>query len=162
MADSERFDARFDDAALALLLRTLVVESDRFADIFGSSRNMHRTDLNALTRIMDAERTGRPMRPGQLADALHLSASSVTSVVDRLEAAGHVRRDRSGTDRRQVVLRVNEEAMGVARAFFTPLVTELGRVWTEFDERDREVIARFLTRSTDATVTVRQRLSTSD
>ena len=161
MAVDERRDGRFEDAALVVLLRTLTVETDRFTDIFGASHHMHRTDLNALTRIMDAERAGRPLRPGQLAEALHLSASSVTSVVDRLEAAGHVHRDRSGTDRRQVVLRVNEEAMTVARAFFTPLAAEFDRAWAEFGDDDREVIARFLARSTDASVAVRQRLARS-
>ncbi|HEU5469683.1 MAG TPA: MarR family transcriptional regulator [Actinophytocola sp.] len=146
------------DAELAQLLRQLVVETDRFAEMFGAAHGMHRTDLNALTVIMDAARRGAPMSPSQLAAALHLSASATTAVLDRLEAAGHLHRDRDPTDRRRVELVMADHAMQLGQRFFTPLGAELAEAWATLTARERRTIARFLAASIDATVRVRTRL----
>ena len=148
-----------DHSALVRLLRQLTVESDRFAEIFGEKQRMHRTDLNALAVIMDARWSGVPMSPTRLAEALHLSASATTSVLDRLEASGHVERTRNPHDRRKVELRVADKALELGRDFFGPLDRAFTRAWAQFGDADREVIARFLTASIDATVTVRADLA---
>ncbi len=142
-----------DNAALVRLLRQLIVESDHFMSLFGEARGMHRTDLNALALIMDAR--DEPMSPGRLAEAMHLSASATTSVLDRLEAAGHVERTRSTRDRRKVELRVPAESLDLGRRFFTPLAGAFGRAWAGFGDGERETVARFLAASIEATVSVR-------
>ncbi len=63
------------------------MESNRFLEIFSAAHALHPTDMIALNLIMF---TGTPMTPGALAKALNLSASATTSVLDRLEKAGHV------------------------------------------------------------------------
>ncbi|MFC5289504.1 MarR family winged helix-turn-helix transcriptional regulator [Actinokineospora guangxiensis] len=143
------------DDELITLLRALTVESDRFAEMFGEVHGLHRTDLNALAVIMDAARAGRPMTPTALADALHLSYSATTSVVDRLERAGHVERGRSAVDRRKVELGMRERAREVGGAFFAPLRARYVDAWRDMSEEDRAVVARFLRVSIDATVAVR-------
>lgn len=157
-----RADAEVSDQVLVTRLRQLVVESDRFAEMFGETRGIHRTDLNALAVIMHADHAGRSLSPGDLAGSLHLSASTVTALLDRLEAAGHIRRERGTADRRRVELRVNDRALDVGRAFFAPLGAEMGRVWAEFGQAERLVIERFLALSTEATVRVRERLTAPD
>ncbi|MBY8849285.1 MarR family transcriptional regulator [Saccharothrix longispora] len=144
-----------DNSALVRLLRQLTVETDRFAEIFGDRQGMHRTDLNALAVIMDARWSGEPMSPGKLAEAMHLSASATTSVLDRLEASGHVERTRSPRDRRKVELHVHPKALDLGRAFFEPLNEAFTAAWAGFDDREKEVVARFLAASIDATVAVR-------
>jgi DNA-binding MarR family transcriptional regulator len=146
------------DAALVTLLRRLVLESDRFAEIFGERHRIHRTDLNALAVIMHAGAEGRSVGPRHLADALHLSPSAVTALVDRLEAAGHLHRDRSPGDRRRVELRVHDQALTLGRAYFGPLGEELTRAWADFGDDERAVIARFLARSIDSTTRIRRAL----
>ncbi|MFD1147714.1 MarR family winged helix-turn-helix transcriptional regulator [Saccharothrix hoggarensis] len=148
-----------DNSALVRLLRQLTVETDRFAEMFGEKQGMHRTDLNALAVIMDARWSGEPMSPSRLAAALHLSASATTSVLDRLEASGHVERVRSPHDRRKVELRVPDKALELGRRFFVPLDEAFTRAWEGFDDADREVVARFLAASIDATVAVRAGLA---
>jgi len=148
------------DATLVRLLRQLTVENDRFAEMFGEAHGLHRTDLNALVVIMDARRRGEAISPGQLARALHLSASATTAVLDRLEHAGHVERDRSPSDRRRIQLVMPDSALLVGEQFFRPLGVELSRAWERFDQRERATIAEFLTASIDATVRVRARLTT--
>ena len=146
------------DRGLGRLLRQLTVETDRFAEVFGETHGMHRTDLNALVVIMDSSRRGEPISPTQLARALHLSASATTAVLDRLEGAGHVYRDRDPSDRRRVGLLVADQALRVGEQFFTPLGTEMSRVWATFTAAERATIERFLTMSIEATVRVRASL----
>ncbi|GAB3467811.1 MarR family winged helix-turn-helix transcriptional regulator [Actinophytocola sediminis] len=152
-AGSEWPDEHGDDV-LVRKLRQLTVELDRFIEVLSLTHGMHRTDLTAVALIVDA---GQPLSPGELAHALHLSASATTALLDRLESAGHVRRERSTTDRRRIELRVNPEAREFRRAF-APLGRELSLGWGEFDGADRRVIARFLAASIDATVLARTAL----
>lgn len=144
-----------DNSTLVRLLRQLTVETDRFAELFGEKQRMHRTDLNALAVIMDARWGGEPMTPTRLAESLHMSTSATTSVLDRLEAAGHVERTRSPHDRRKVEVRVRDQALELGRRFFSPLDGAFTRAWEQFSEADKEVVARFLSASIDATVAVR-------
>jgi DNA-binding MarR family transcriptional regulator len=155
----EPAEADGSDDALGRQLRWFNVETDRFAELFGDAHGLHRTDLNALVVVMDAARRGESISPGQLARALHLSASATTAVLDRLAAAGHIRRDRDQADRRRIGLLVSEEALRLGEQFFRPLAVELSRAWTGFDAEQRAVIARFLSASIDATVRVRARLA---
>ncbi|MFC3455307.1 MarR family winged helix-turn-helix transcriptional regulator [Amycolatopsis speibonae] len=147
------------DDVLVLLLRQLTVESDRFAEMFGEAHGLHRTDLNALAVIMDAARMGTPMSPSRLASALHLSASATTSVLDRLERAGHLYRDRSATDRRKVELRMHDQARQIGAEFFLPLGERYAAAWRDMGEDERRTVARFLRGSIAATVEVRGRLA---
>ncbi|MFD0203429.1 MULTISPECIES: MarR family winged helix-turn-helix transcriptional regulator [Saccharothrix] len=148
-----------DNSTLVRLLRQLTVETDRFAELFGQKQRMHRTDLNALAVIMDARWSGEPMSPSRLAEALHLSASATTSVLDRLEASGHVERARNPHDRRKVELRTSEKALELGRHFFQPLDGAFTQAWERFSDADKEVVARFLSASIDATVAVRAGLA---
>ncbi|OLZ61834.1 MarR family transcriptional regulator [Amycolatopsis keratiniphila] len=147
------------DDLLVLLLRQLTVEADRFAEMFGEKHGLHRTDLNALAVIMDAARMGAPMSPSTLASALHLSASATTAVLDRLERAGHVHRDRSATDRRKVELRMHEKAREIGAEFFLPLGKRYAEAWREMGEDERRTVVRFLRGTIAATVEVRGRLA---
>ncbi|RSN21232.1 MarR family transcriptional regulator [Amycolatopsis sp. WAC 04169] len=147
------------DDLLVLLLRQLTVESDRFAEMFGEKHGLHRTDLNALAVIMDAARLGAPMSPSTLASALHLSASATTAVLDRLERAGHLHRDRSATDRRKVELRMHEKAREIGAEFFLPLGKRYAEAWREMGEDERRTVVRFLRGTIAATVEVRGRLA---
>ncbi|HEU4321888.1 MAG TPA: MarR family transcriptional regulator [Roseiflexaceae bacterium] len=52
-----------------------------------------------------------PMTAGQLAELTGLTTGSVTSMVDRLERAGYVRRESDPHDRRRVVVQADAEAM---------------------------------------------------
>ncbi len=144
------------DYDLSMLVRALVMESNRFLDIFSAAHELHPTDMTALHLIMSAR---SPMTPGALAKALNLSASATTSVLDRLERAGHVSRDRSQDDRRRVELRVLATAAALTATFFQPLAREYTATWEDLSPADRQAVARFLTATTEATARVRETLT---
>lgn len=138
------------DLDLTRLLQTLTVESDRYAERFGARHGLHRTDVNALALILDAARRGDPLSPTALARELELSPSATTSLIDRLEALGHVERTRPAGDRRRVALEVPEAALEEGRRMFVPLAAAFAEAWTGFDPAERKVVARFLEASTEA------------
>lgn len=70
-----------------------------------SSVSMGETDLLALRYLVDAEAAGAGVRPTELAARLGVTSASMTSLVDRLVAAGHVTREPHPSDRRAVILR---------------------------------------------------------
>ena len=86
------------------------------------------TDLNCLNILSFSGQ----MTAGQLAKATGLSTASITGVIDRLEQAGYVRRERDTNDRRRVVVRlVLDRAISDIASVFLPMV----HAWQEMVER---------------------------
>jgi len=86
------------------------------------------TDLNCLNILSFSGQ----MTAGELARATGLSTASITGVVDRLEEAGYVRRERDPRDRRRVVIRlVLEAALRDVASVFLPMM----RDWQEMAAR---------------------------
>lgn len=125
-------------------VRTLTYRTQHLAHAFAEHQTMHPTDLEAMVHVMQAETDGDPLTAGGLAGALNLSSAATTSVVDRLERAGHVQRERDAVDRRRVHLRITREAMGVAGAFFGPLGRRTDAVMAQFSEAELAAVHRFL------------------
>jgi DNA-binding MarR family transcriptional regulator len=102
-------------------LRLFTVESDVFVDVFARAHGLGRNDLNAIMWISEGTRSGHPLTAGELAARLGLGAPATTGLVDRLETAGHVRRERGPHDRRKVTIVMQPSALQLAMEFFVPL-----------------------------------------
>src|SRR3954469_4359086 len=102
-------------------LRLFTVETDVFVDVFARAHGLGRNDLNAIMWISEGTRSGQPITAGELATRLGLGAPATTGLVDRLENAGHVRRQRGPHDRRKVTIVMEPPALQLARDFFVPL-----------------------------------------
>ncbi len=78
--------------------------------IFNRLLREHGIEFNsAQGRILFVlwERDGIPIR--ELSEKTQLSKSTLTSMLDRLEGAGHIAREPSGEDRRIVLVKLTEE-----------------------------------------------------
>jgi DNA-binding MarR family transcriptional regulator len=122
--DAARAEAIAD---LVDALRSFTVESDVFVDVFARRHHLGRSDLNAIMWISTGEQGGTPITAGELAVRLGLGPPATTALVDRLEAAGHVRRTRDPQDRRKVTIVMEAPARDLATEYFVPL----GRLMTE-------------------------------
>jgi DNA-binding MarR family transcriptional regulator len=72
------------------------------------------TDLETL----DLLSTNGPLTAGRLAELTGLTTGAITGVVDRLEEAGLVRRERDAEDRRRVIVHlVPDRARAIARLY---------------------------------------------
>jgi DNA-binding MarR family transcriptional regulator len=128
-------EARID---VGLLLRRLSVELDAVGQRFADQEGLGRTDVRALTALMDATRDGRGLTAGGL------SSASVTALVDRLERMGHVHRERDEADRRRVVVAVSDTAMAAGRRFFGALQEDVVAAMEDYTDEELAVVRRFL------------------
>jgi DNA-binding MarR family transcriptional regulator len=86
-----------------------------------------------------------PMRMGEIADTLGCLRSSVTASVDRLEAAGLVRREPDPDDRRAKRLVLTEKGLAV-RATMMKASAEVFSAMTGLDEQGTDALLALLDR----------------
>jgi DNA-binding MarR family transcriptional regulator len=84
---------------------------------------------------------------GELADATGLTTGAITGVIDRLEAAGFVRREDDPNDRRRVIIRVIPKRYRDIARLFEPLAAAVAAMGTRYSERELATILDFMTRS---------------
>jgi DNA-binding MarR family transcriptional regulator len=121
-----------------------VAEGQRIGHAFAHRHGVHGTDVEALIRVLVAGDGERPLTAGELATELGLTTGAVTTLLDRLERAGHVRRERDERDRRRVNLHYGEAGLELAQQFFTPL-GELHRAATsDFSPEELATVRRYL------------------
>jgi len=104
------------------------------------------TDHKCLGLLLEND----ALTPGALASQAGLSSAAVTTVLDRLERAGFVRREPDPKDRRRTVLRVNHEKVD---AEITPLMASfqaaMGRLMSGYTPEQAAAIVDFLVKCTD-------------
>lgn len=95
-------------------------------------------------QVMDILDLAGPLTAGQLAELTGLTTGAITRILDRLEEAGLVRRERDPQDGRKVIVRfaVDKEETRKVRA----VLDSAGKVWGEVAERSGdEQLASLLT-----------------
>jgi DNA-binding MarR family transcriptional regulator len=98
------------------------------------------TDLGCLNILSFSGR----MTAGELARATGLTTASITGVVDRLEAAGFVSRERDPADRRRVVITIAmEKAVGEVATLFAPMVAEWQQLVADYSDDQLRLIVEF-------------------
>jgi DNA-binding MarR family transcriptional regulator len=135
-------------ALLALLGRKLAgeqaVKTVMFQQAIADRLGLNTTDLMCLSLLDTAEL----LTAGQLAEATGLTTGSVTVMIDRLEKAGYVQREKDPTDRRRVMVRPLTERI---ERDIAPLYASIGEAWGQAIERystqELAVILDMLTRS---------------
>src|SRR5262245_29992831 len=90
-----------------------------FDDAVGRALDLNPTDLRCLDWLADG-----PKSAGQLSDGTGLSSAATTTLIDRLERRGLVRRVADPRDRRRVVVEMTPEAATAVGRLYGPLVAE--------------------------------------
>lgn len=148
-------DPRTD--AVIRQLQTLGAEMADLARRFGAAHDLDHSAARALLVLVAAAREGRDVTAGTIGRELGLSSASVTALVDRLVASGHLRREPDPQDRRRVLLRLEPPAVALGPAYFGPLAADMADRLETFDERDLDAVARFLAEALQALVAHRER-----
>lgn len=122
-----------------LSARTLMFHA-AIAERVGLSATEHKA-LDLLSRA-------GPLTAGQLAEATGLTTGAITGLVDRLEKAGFVSRERDVRDRRKVVIAPNLEKMNQEIApLFEGMSQQMATVLSEYSEQELATIHDFVSRS---------------
>lgn len=86
---------------------------------------------------------------GQLANLMGLTTGTFTAILNRLEKAGLVRRERDPNDGRRVIVRLATGSDG--KQEISPLFSSLGKAWEEiaaqYDDEQKAFLLEFLQRS---------------
>lgn len=105
---------------------------------------MNLTDLQCVA-ILASE---GPVSAGELAERMGLTTGAVTGVINRVEKAGYVCRERDPGDGRRVVVRpVLEKLERVGAGFLQSQEGVLVEMMSEYEDRDIAVILDFVKRS---------------
>jgi DNA-binding MarR family transcriptional regulator len=98
------------------------------------------TDLNCLNILSFSGQ----LTAGELARATGLTTASITGVIDRLEAAGFVRRGRDSADRRRVVVHLNtDRALATIAPVFGPMLGAWQRMTNQYTDDELRLIVAF-------------------
>jgi len=98
------------------------------------------TDLNCLNILSFSGH----MTAGELAKATGLTTASITGVIDRLEEAGFVRRERDPHDRRRVVVRLSlDKAVSDVASVFAPMLRDWREMATRYSDDELRLIVDF-------------------
>jgi DNA-binding MarR family transcriptional regulator len=140
MSDDGSDDVAARRRSVARSLRALGSDIDRLDEAVAAGLNLHRTDLRCLEI---AARLG-PLSAGALAEQAGLSASAVTSVIDRGERAGDLRRRSDGADRRRVLVEVTELGRRRGRRAFAGLMEGTSQVLARYSAPELRLLAEFV------------------
>jgi DNA-binding MarR family transcriptional regulator len=101
------------------------------------------TDLNCLNILSFSGH----MTAGELAKATGLTTASITGVIDRLEQAGFVTRERDPHDRRRVVVTLSlDRAMREVASVFLPIMRDWRELASRYSDDELRLIVDFYTR----------------
>jgi len=144
---------------LVRLTQLLIVEGAKIVGAFAELHGLHHTDVEAMGYVRIAEDRGTPMTAGALAAELGLTSGAITFVIDRLERAGHLTRQRDSNDRRKVLLRYSAEGRALADDFFAAHGRHGNAVMDQFTPEELQIVQRYLAATGTAMATHRHSLT---
>ncbi len=124
-----------------------------FDDEVGRVLGLNPADLRCLDWLTEG-----PTSANRLAEATGLSAAATTSMIDRLERKGFVRRRKHETDRRQVIVEMTEDGQARTWAMYGPLVAAGMPLLAKFDAAELEAMRDHLIAIRGLTDAARDRL----
>jgi DNA-binding MarR family transcriptional regulator len=123
-------------------LRALSTEIDRLDQAAAERYGLNRTDMRALDIL---GRAG-PLAPTALARLLGFTTGGVTTVVDRLEKAGYIRRRPDPGDRRRQLVETTEATAARDEEVFGGLIRGTMDLLADYTSDELQVIGAFLDR----------------
>jgi DNA-binding MarR family transcriptional regulator len=100
-----------------------------------------------------------PLSPSALARRAGLHPATMTGVLDRLEGAGWVARERDPSDGCAVAVRALRDRNGELYRLLSGMNSSMDEICAGYDEAQLELVADFLRRTTDAGRDATQRLA---
>jgi DNA-binding MarR family transcriptional regulator len=137
------------NAAVASYQRATDALDEAVAATFG----VNRTDLRCLDLLFEGA-----MSAGQLAEAGGLSPAATTTLIDRLEKKGYLRRIRDTVDRRRVLVELTDQAKQRAWQMYGPLAEEGEADLARYSDEHLAVIGEFLRQARELTDRHRERV----
>lgn len=134
---------------LIVQIRYVSANSVMLSQTVAEKVGLHPTDNECLDFLM----LNGPLTAGQLSHLTGLTTGAVTAMIDRLENAGYVRRERDPDDRRRVIVIPDREKIDAEIAPYTmPIGAAIEAICAQFSDAELEIILKFLTQANAAAV----------
>jgi DNA-binding MarR family transcriptional regulator len=140
-------------ADLARSMQAYQRSTQAFDDEVGRVLGVNPVDLRCLDWLSES-----PLSPSRLARATGLSASATTSMIDRLERKGLVRRVPHQTDRRRTIVEMTEQGREASWRLYGSLVEAGIPLLAPFDTTVLASMAEYLRTLRELTDAGRERL----
>ncbi|MBO0494377.1 MarR family winged helix-turn-helix transcriptional regulator [Pseudomonas sp. Marseille-Q1929] len=121
-------------------LQQIAILTRKSAGHLGAALGINQTDMAALEHLI----TDGPLPPTELAARLSVTTAGITQVIDRLERAGHVVRERQLEDKRRVLVCPLPASVAQAYRHIAPMLEGLSGVLGALEGQDRAVVEGFL------------------
>jgi DNA-binding MarR family transcriptional regulator len=106
---------------------------------------LNATDMKTIPLLLQTH----PVSAGDLARSLKLTTGAITSVVDRLERAGLVRRIADPQDRRRVLIETIPEALDEAFKVYQPMAEAIRTLNARYSEEQLAIIVEYYEQTTE-------------
>ena len=128
--------------ALQRELRTMSTRTVMLSQAVAGRLGLSPTDLEAM-EILSAG----PVTAGRLAELTGLTTGAITGVVDRLERAGYVRRERDADDRRRVIVRLLPERARRLERMFEPVARAMADLHGRYSDAELTLFLDYVRRA---------------
>lgn len=126
-------------AAMVAACRLLYDAIDRLDAVAAERVGISRNDLRALNMLEHG-----PIKPRALAEGLGLTTGAVTSLIDRLEGRGLVRRAPDPKDRRGVLVEPTEAMLTALAPLYRSVARGISGLAVTYGEAEARVAAQHL------------------
>jgi DNA-binding MarR family transcriptional regulator len=144
-SDARRSKRRLTNA-IKESLRELSIQLSLLNHQVGTHLDIRDVDLDCLDLIA---RFG-PLSPSALARRAGLHPATMTGILDRLERAGWVSRERDPADRRAVTVSARRERAGELLGLYAGMNGSMDRLCAGYGEEELSLLADFLHRTAEA------------
>lgn len=128
---------------LTTALRVASAQSLLVSQAVAARAGLNTTDIECL----DIIQTGNLVSAGEIAKKTGLTTGAVTTLLDRLEKAGYVKRQADPNDRRRVMIAIRPERLRPLAEIYAPLQAAMESLYRDYPEADLLTIADFTERA---------------
>lgn len=144
-------DAKLDSGAVVLKsLRDYRSAETSVRRSTRDSMGMGETDILALRYLLRCQSAGRSSVSKDLSKFLGITSASTTTLIDRLVASGHVRRESHPTDRRSILVVPTGDSDQEVRHTLGAMHRRMMEVADSLTAEQANVVVDFLQRMTEA------------
>jgi DNA-binding MarR family transcriptional regulator len=134
--------------ALDVAFRTLSAQSVMLSQAAADRMGMASSDIECF----DLLSLHGPMTAGRLAELTGLTTGAITGVIDRLERANYVHRERDPNDRRRVIVQPHLERHADAAPVYGPVAMAMGALLDRYSEAELALLLDFAERANAITL----------
>lgn len=128
------------DGDIRARIQQLTLRQQRFERRVARELGVDLPGLEAMDHLISSG----PTSPTDLARRLDISTAATSLVLNRLEAAGHIRRERHPTDGRKLVVTAAEDSADEAHRLVAPLIEGVENLIDTLSEQERITVLKFL------------------